>query len=131
TVRLWDACTGQSLGQPLEGHQNLVTSVGFSPDGTKILCSSLDKTVEVWNPNVAAGSLVQPSPLFHKASWRIDVRSGWIYTVLLQTDIKFPIAWVPKNLRSGLHTPLTQCVFGAYETVLDFSTYLPWEKWIF
>ncbi|KIJ43474.1 hypothetical protein M422DRAFT_80868, partial [Sphaerobolus stellatus SS14] len=50
TVRLlWDACTGQSLGQPLEGHQNLATSVGFSPDGTKIVSSSLDKTVEIWN----------------------------------------------------------------------------------
>ncbi|KIJ26006.1 hypothetical protein M422DRAFT_192768, partial [Sphaerobolus stellatus SS14] len=131
TVRLWDACTGQSLGQPLEGHQHWVSSVGFSPDGTRIVSGSLDRTVINWNPNVAAGLLVQPSQLFHKISWRFNMHSGWIYTILLQTDTKVPIAWVPKNLRSGFHTPLTQCVFGAYETVLDFSNYLPWEKWTF
>ncbi|KIJ26014.1 hypothetical protein M422DRAFT_192783, partial [Sphaerobolus stellatus SS14] len=131
TVRLWDACTGQSLGHPLEGHPAEVTSVVFSPDRTKIVPGSLDRTVKIWNPNVAAGPVVQPGQLFHKTSWRFDIHSGWIYTILLQTDIKVPIAWVPKNLRSGFHTPLTQCVFGAYETVLDFSNYLPWEKWKF
>ncbi|KIJ25995.1 hypothetical protein M422DRAFT_192788 [Sphaerobolus stellatus SS14] len=131
TVRLWDACTGQSLGQPLEGHQDGVTSVGFSSDGTKIVSGSLDRTVKSWDPNIAAGPLVQLSQLFHKTSWRFDIDSGWIYTIFLQTDVKVPIAWVPEDLRSGLHTPLTQCVFGAYQTVLDFSNYLPWEKWTF
>ena len=34
TVRLWDAATGQPVGQPLTGHTDTVISVAFSPDGT-------------------------------------------------------------------------------------------------
>ena len=36
TVRLWDADTGQPIGQPLRGHDDWVNSVAFSPDGTRI-----------------------------------------------------------------------------------------------
>ena len=36
TVRLWDAATGAPL-QTLEGHISLVSSVAFSPDGSKLL----------------------------------------------------------------------------------------------
>ena len=36
TVRLWDAATGQPVGDPLSGHTDAVLSVGFSPDGTRI-----------------------------------------------------------------------------------------------
>ena len=34
TVRLWDADTGQPVGEPLTGHTDAVSSVAFSPDGT-------------------------------------------------------------------------------------------------
>ena len=33
TIRLWDAATGQPIGEPLRGHDDGVTSVAFSPDG--------------------------------------------------------------------------------------------------
>ncbi len=33
TVRVWDAATGQPIGEPLTGHTGSVHSVAFSPDG--------------------------------------------------------------------------------------------------
>ncbi len=35
----------------LEGHSNLVTSVSYSPDGTKIISGSDDKTIKIWDAN--------------------------------------------------------------------------------
>ena len=36
------------LSQKTDAHSELITSVVFSPDGTKIVSGSLDKTIKVW-----------------------------------------------------------------------------------
>jgi WD40 repeat protein/uncharacterized protein YjbI with pentapeptide repeats/3',5'-cyclic AMP phosphodiesterase CpdA len=47
-VRLWHAASGRELRR-LQGHEALVTSVAFGPDGTCLASSSVDGTVQVWD----------------------------------------------------------------------------------
>jgi hypothetical protein len=47
-VKVWDTYTGQEL-HTLKGHTSVVTSVAFSPDGTRLASGSKDSTVKVWD----------------------------------------------------------------------------------
>jgi WD40 repeat protein len=40
---------GQPVGEPLEGHTDLIRSVSFSPDGTRIVSGSDDETIRLWD----------------------------------------------------------------------------------
>ena len=35
----------------MEGHSNYIYSIAFSPDGTKIISGSSDKTIKIWDAN--------------------------------------------------------------------------------
>ncbi len=48
TARVWDAHTGQPLGEPMH-HENWVLFAGFSPDGSRIVTTSEDKTARLWD----------------------------------------------------------------------------------
>ncbi|HMW24285.1 MAG TPA: hypothetical protein PKC59_12685, partial [Burkholderiaceae bacterium] len=48
TLRLWDARTGEPIGQPLKGHGSSVASVAWSPDGQRIVSGSGDNTLRLW-----------------------------------------------------------------------------------
>ena len=55
TARVWDAATGQPIGEPLKGHEDLVYSAAFSPDGKRIVTASWDKTARVWDTGQPIG----------------------------------------------------------------------------
>lgn len=47
-ARVWSAVTGREL-LTLQGHEDWVTAVAFSPDSQRIITASLDKTAHVWD----------------------------------------------------------------------------------
>jgi eukaryotic-like serine/threonine-protein kinase len=48
TARLWDAAAGRLIAV-LAGHKNLITSLAFSPDGTRAATTSRDHTARLWD----------------------------------------------------------------------------------
>ncbi|KAI0339475.1 WD40 repeat-like protein [Trametopsis cervina] len=56
TIGLWNAVTGERVGEPLIGHTYWVRSVAFCPDGTTIASGSDDGTIHLWN--VATGEQI-------------------------------------------------------------------------
>jgi WD40 repeat protein len=57
-VRLWDAATGEPIGQPLQ-HQGDVSAVAFSPDGQTLLVGSSDHCARLWD--TATGAPIGPT----------------------------------------------------------------------
>ena len=51
TSKIWNAKSGAEV-LTLKGHNGLVSSASFSPDGTRVVTASLDNTSRIW----AAGS---------------------------------------------------------------------------
>ncbi|KAJ3983176.1 quinon protein alcohol dehydrogenase-like superfamily, partial [Lentinula detonsa] len=49
SIRIWNADTGEAIGDPLQGHSKEVNSVAFSPDGKRIVSGSYDKSIRIWN----------------------------------------------------------------------------------
>ncbi len=64
------------LSEKTNAHSNWITSVAFSPDGTKIVSGSYDKTIKVWDSGALQPS-IRPSlaktnacSLAWQTSWR-------------------------------------------------------------
>ncbi|KIJ42176.1 hypothetical protein M422DRAFT_171603 [Sphaerobolus stellatus SS14] len=59
TIRIWNTHTGELVSGPFEGHTSGVNSVGFSPDGQRVVSGSGDSTIRIWNTHT--GELVSGS----------------------------------------------------------------------
>jgi WD40 repeat protein len=53
TATVWDAKTGTEI-LTLRGHHGAVMSASFSPDGTRIVTASFDRTARVWDARTGA-----------------------------------------------------------------------------
>lgn len=71
TIYLWNAVTGAHL-QTLKGHTARVTSVCFSPDGSRFASGSLDQTIRFWK-------LSTPRPVEHYSPTLPKTTANQIY----------------------------------------------------
>ncbi|CAE7226338.1 unnamed protein product [Rhizoctonia solani] len=69
TVRIWDANSSSSIGDPLRGHSDWVWSVSYSPLGNLIASGSGDETIRLWDTNTGhqSGILRGNNPFFSVA----------------------------------------------------------------
>ena len=75
TLRLWDANTGQPIGQPLQGHEDVVKSVAFSSDSSRIVSGSYDNTLQLWD-TLTGQSIGEP----------LKGHEGQVYSVAFSPD---------------------------------------------
>ncbi len=50
SIDLWDITNCREI-QQIKGHTNLILSIDFSPDSSKIVSSSMDQTARIWDVN--------------------------------------------------------------------------------
>ena len=74
-ILIWNAESGEIIGEPITGHDSCVNSVCFSPDGKRILSGSDDNTARVWDA-------VTGKPLFPPFSGH----TKWIKSVCFFPD---------------------------------------------
>lgn len=55
-IRLWDVRNGWSI--TLKGHDDAVTAIAFSPDGSILASTGYDNTLRLWNPKNGEQSVV-------------------------------------------------------------------------
>ncbi len=60
----------EMLSEKTNAHSNTIISVAFSPDGTKILSGSFDKTIKVWDSGAPEPSN-RPSLAKTDACWLV------------------------------------------------------------
>jgi WD40 repeat protein len=59
TIKL-DVITGHNGGDPFKGHQNVLLSVEFSPNGRHISSGSADKIIRLWDAQMPSVLYLAP-----------------------------------------------------------------------
>lgn len=96
-VRIWDARSGQCL-EILEGHQDDVHSIAFTPDGFGLISSSWDSTLKHWDLSPLLFRMFQAA--IHGSddrtsaipAWESEERSRCVMTLAEHTDAALAVA---------------------------------------
>ncbi|CAE7114213.1 unnamed protein product [Rhizoctonia solani] len=75
SVQLWDIRKRALATKPLKGHTGGVRSLAFTPDGTRVISGSFDKTIRVWD--IERETTID-APL--------EGHTGWVRSISLSPD---------------------------------------------
>ena len=82
-VRVWDAGTGEGIGNPLIGHSDLVVDAVFTPDNLRVLSGSRDGTIRTWPvPLDGYGAMCAKLTQNPSQQWLAEMPQGVPYRVL-------------------------------------------------
>ncbi len=76
TIKVWNANTGKRLGKPLKGHSDLINALVVSPDGSRLVSGSQDKTVNIWKLENNRGKVIH----------NLIGHQGLVYTIAVSPD---------------------------------------------
>ena len=51
-VRIWDLETRERVMYPFQAHDAFVSSAQFSPDGKRVMSTSFDNTIRIWDVEI-------------------------------------------------------------------------------
>lgn len=105
----------QRLLKTLSGHQNTISSIGFSVNGRVLVSSSWDKTIRMWNPVGGETTKI------------IETGKSVVFSAALSNDMKSIAcgSWAPSvNVYSTI-TGEKQKSFMAHPSKVDFVGYSP------
>ncbi|KAE9392800.1 WD40 repeat-like protein [Gymnopus androsaceus JB14] len=86
TIRIWNAETGEQVVEPILGHTEYVTSVGFSSDGKRVVSGSYDKTIRIWNAETGEQRVVSGSYDKTIRIWNAETGEQVVEPILGHTD---------------------------------------------
>ncbi|TFK66571.1 WD40 repeat-like protein, partial [Pluteus cervinus] len=154
TIRIWDASTGQQVGQPLQGHSDSVNSVAYSLNGTYVASGSNDQTLRLWDASTTQQtSKSQLFPVLASKN-RHTIPQSTCSTIpstqyISSSELAFIVSnvypsngwvlsngkhilWLPSHMRNQF--PASQlCVISQnplqHAYVLDWSLFCHGDKW--
>ncbi|KAF8705997.1 WD domain, G-beta repeat, partial [Rhizoctonia solani] len=122
SISLWDSHGGQLLFGPVRWHTDSITSISFSPDSTRILSGSEDKTIRVTDVKLAQSVTENLEPNFQRWKMRED---GWVVD-----DLSRLLVWIPAELRVALMWPETKLLISSKGYIqLNFDNACLGEDW--
>ncbi|KAK7046416.1 polygalacturonase 3, partial [Favolaschia claudopus] len=120
-IEIWDASTGTQILGALTGHRDPITSVAFSNDGRRLVSSSRDRAVRVWDinsDNVSRGNFPEGCKLSS---------DGWIRGPEPDRDL---IIWIPEASQRRLCWGRTIAVMdGKPAAYLEINPQFMGRKW--
>ena len=95
TVQRWDASTGEYIGEPMEGHGPVVSSIATSDNVKLIVTGSRDRNVRRWD---AKNDKAIGKPMEHSGEfWELDISTDGSAIVSGDDDDSI----MPSNAETG------------------------------